>query len=320
MAARKKKRELSEKAQKRIRQRNLHVGITVIAAIVIIFSVIQFTLWRYVSKVDEEYICKNVFIGKTDVSGMTKEEAVKAVDNTLGDYRNKQLVLKVKDQGADVSIEEMGAEVENIDKLAEKQKEAQIQEEKKRILEKKFKNSMMTPLFREKCFDMVDNNEMKRKCIEYVKVFKPHNSTGLSLIGNVGTGKTTLLAWICNELMQKGYNCLFTQLTDLLDKFSTARRSSDERAEEKLLNWLLEFDFVVLDDIGREKYTETRLEVVFKIVDKLISHKIPIGISANPEMIKKLKNIPDFAAILDRLNETCQLKLEFEGKSFRRAS
>ena len=120
MAARKKKRELSEKAQKRIRQRNLHVGITVIAAIVIIFSVIQFTLWRYVSKADEEHICKNVFIGKTDVSGMTKEEAVKAVNNTLGDYRNKQLVLKVKDQGADVSIEEMGAEVENIDKLAEK--------------------------------------------------------------------------------------------------------------------------------------------------------------------------------------------------------
>lgn len=120
MAARKKKRELSEKAQKRIRQRNLHVGITVIAAIVIIFSVIQFTLWRYVSKADEEHICKNIFIGKTDVSGMTKEEAVKAVNNTLGDYRNKQLVLKVKDQGADVSIEEMGAEVENIDKLAEK--------------------------------------------------------------------------------------------------------------------------------------------------------------------------------------------------------
>ena len=54
---------------------------------------------------------------------MTKEEAVKAVDNTLGDYRNKQLVLKVKDQGADVSIEEMGAEVENIDKLAEKDTE-----------------------------------------------------------------------------------------------------------------------------------------------------------------------------------------------------
>lgn len=118
MAAQKKKRQLSKKAQKRIRQRNLHVGITVIAAIVIIFSVIQFMLWRYVSKADEIHICKNVYIGKTDVSGMTREEAVQAVNNTLGDYRDKQLALKVKDQEANVSIEEMGAEVENIDKLA----------------------------------------------------------------------------------------------------------------------------------------------------------------------------------------------------------
>ena len=62
MAAQKKKRQLSKKAQKRIRQRNLHVGITVIAAIVIIFSVIQFMLWRYVSKADEEYISVKMFI------------------------------------------------------------------------------------------------------------------------------------------------------------------------------------------------------------------------------------------------------------------
>ena len=77
MAARKKKRELSEKAQKRIRQRNLHVGITVIAAIVIIFSVIQFTLWRYVSKADEEHICKNIFIGKTDAVSYTHLDVYK---------------------------------------------------------------------------------------------------------------------------------------------------------------------------------------------------------------------------------------------------
>ena len=119
VAVQKKKRQLSKKAQKRIRQRNLHVGIAAVAAIVIIFSVIQFALWKYVSKVDGAHICKNVYIGKTDVSSMTREEAVSAVKNTLGDYRNKQLVLKVKDQGASVSIEEVGAEIEDIDKLAE---------------------------------------------------------------------------------------------------------------------------------------------------------------------------------------------------------
>lgn len=205
-----------------------------------------------------------------------------------------------------------------ISKIEERQKIENEKEQKRIILEKKFKNSMMTPLFREKSFNMVDDSEPKSKCMEYTRSFEPKKSGGLSLIGNIGTGKTTLLACICNELMQKGYNCLFTQLTDLLDKFSGARRSSDERAEEKLLNWLLEFDFVVLDDIGREKYTETRLELVFKIVDKLISHKIPISITANPEMITKLKKIAEFEAVLDRLNEACQLKFEFNGTSFRR--
>ena len=207
-----------------------------------------------------------------------------------------------------------------IDEIAEKERLKNEAEERKRILEKKFKNSMMTPVFREKTFSMIDDSPQKRKCVEYVKNFKRHQSVGLSLIGKVGTGKTTLLACVCNELMTKGYNCLFTQLTDLLDKFVAARRSNDEQAEEKLTNWLLEFDFVVLDDIGREKYTETRLELVFKIVDKLISHKIPISITANPEMIAKLKKIPDFEAILDRLNEACQLKFEFNGDSYRRAS
>ena len=86
------------------------------------------------------------------------------------------------------------------------------------------------------------------------------------------------------------------------------------------MDWLLKFDFVVLDDIGREKYTETRLELVFKIVDKLISHKIPVSITANPEMISKLKKIPEFNAIFDRLNAACQLKFEFSGQSYRRSA
>ena len=118
MAVRKKKKQLSKKTQKRIRQRNLHVGIAIAISILIIFSVIQFILWRYVSKVDGTHICKNVYIGKTDVSGMTKAEATKAVKNALGDYRNRQLILKVKDQETSVSIEELEAKVENIEKLS----------------------------------------------------------------------------------------------------------------------------------------------------------------------------------------------------------
>jgi hypothetical protein len=46
-------------------------------------------------------------------------------------------------------------------------------------------------------------------------------------------------------------------------------------------------------------------------------------ITANPEMIKRLKDpnrfnySEEFIAILDRLNEMCKITLVFEGESFR---
>lgn len=199
-----------------------------------------------------------------------------------------------------------------------KRKLEKEKEEKKLILEKKFQNSMMSPYFLEKRFKNIPFSKEKTICQKYALEFEPHKSKGMSLIGSVGTGKTTLLACVCNELITKGYNCLFTQLSDLLDKFIIARRSKNELAESNLMYWLLQFDFVVLDDIGREKYTETRLEIAFKIIDKLLNNKIPVAFTANPEMIEKLKGIPDYNAILDRLNEMCEIKFTFKGESYRK--
>lgn len=204
------------------------------------------------------------------------------------------------------------------EEIEKKNQEEKEKEEKRKILEKKFQNSLITPFFREKTFKNVNFSKEKAICQKYANEFEPQKSKGISLIGSVGTGKTTLLACICNELIPKGYNCLFTQLSDLLDKFIIARRSKNELAESNLMYWLLQFDFVVLDDIGREKYTETRLEIAFKIIDKLLNHKIPVAFTANPEMIEKLKGIPDYNAILDRLNEMCEIKLTFKGESFRK--
>lgn len=205
-----------------------------------------------------------------------------------------------------------------LEELRKKEEEEKEKEEKRSILERKFQNSLITPFFREKTFKNVNFSKEKAICQKYANEFEPQKSKGISLIGSVGTGKTTLLACICNELIINGYNCLFTQLSDLLDKFIIARRSKNELAESNLMYWLLQFDFVVLDDIGREKYTETRLEIAFKIIDKLLNHKIPVAFTANPEMIEKLKGIPDYNAILDRLNEMCEIKLTFKGESFRK--
>ena len=199
----------------------------------------------------------------------------------------------------------------------EKEKEAaKIAEAKKEKLAKIFENSMMTPLFQEKVFSSLKETEHFDLCKKYAAEFNPKTAEGILMIGNVGTGKTTLLAAICNELMNKGFNCLFTTLSALLDKFS--KYSYDNAGDiTPLLQWLVSFDFVVLDDIGRETYNDKRKEVAFRIIDSLLNYKTTTALTANPEMIKKLQALPEWKATLDRLKDTCGIHLQFTGKSMR---
>lgn len=192
---------------------------------------------------------------------------------------------------------------------------ARYMQQKAEKLAKLFDNSMMTPYFKEKKFNCLAQTIELQKCREYAKNFNDF-SGGISMIGATGTGKTTLLACICNELMEKDYSVLFTTLSALLDKF-TSHAYENAGNIETLLNWLIAFDFVVLDDIGRETYTEKRKEIAFRIIDTLLNHKIAVGYTANPEMIVKLKKIPEWNATLDRLKDICKLNFRFEGESLR---
>ncbi len=203
-------------------------------------------------------------------------------------------------------------EAEKCNKEAEERLREKLRDEKNI----RFENSMITPLFKQKTFESLDQNEAVKQCLEYAKNFNPSTSKGIQMIGKVGTGKTTLLASICNYLLDDGYACLFTTLSALLDKFS--RYSYDNAGDILgLLNWLTAYDFVVLDDIGREAYTDKRKEISFRIIDALLNHQVVTAFTANPEMIEKLKNIPEWEATIDRLKDMCPLKFEFRGKSLR---
>ena len=186
----------------------------------------------------------------------------------------------------------------------------------KRRIEKMFENSMMTPFFKEKKFENLEMTYNLKFCQQYADDFIPRVSKGLQFIGNVGTGKTTALACVCNQLIENGYPCLFTTLSDLLDRFS--KHSYDNAGDvSKLLDDLCKCDFVVLDDIGREAYTEKRKEFAFKIVDRLLNYKIVTAITANPESITKLSAISEWKPILDRLKDMCPIAIKFNDVSRR---
>lgn len=205
-----------------------------------------------------------------------------------------------------------------IEKHEEERKKKEQQQARAKSLEKRFENSMISLFFKEKRFETLQDAEHVVFCKEYANNFEPSKTNGILMIGNVGTGKSTLQACICNVLIEKGYNCLFTTLASLLEKFTEATSFENKETVSGLLRWLCEYDYVVLDDIGREKYTESKLSLVFRIIDELMNAKVTVSVTANPESIYKLSTIDDFNAILDRLHFLCPNELKFYGESFRR--
>ena len=210
------------------------------------------------------------------------------------------------------------------------EKEAAVQADKERtereerqnaafMLSKRFDNSMMSKRLKKMEFDNLNQTENIKEldfCKSYVKNFDLETSEGIQMLGNTGVGKSSLMACVCNSLIRKGYNCLFTTLSSLLSDFVQYSGEHYGSISPKL-NWLLKYDFIVLDDIGRESITDKRKEILFQIIDSLYNEEKIIAFTANPEMLIKLKQDKELSAILDRIKSLCPHVFQFHGESLR---
>ena len=151
----------------------------------------------------------------------------------------------------------------------------------------------------------------------YVEGFRPRQSKGLFFCGSNGNGKSTLAAVICKELAYRGRRVLFTTMTEMLDRMEQGVGFNRAQQAQRTLKDLLSYDFIVFDDYGRENYTPLRLQNVFQIVDKLYTHRVPFCMTANPECIARIADIPEMAAINDRIGQVLS-KWDFNRSSFRK--
>lgn len=161
--------------------------------------------------------------------------------------------------------------------------------------------------------------EHKELFEKWVKEFKPRRSKGLFLYGGVGNGKTTSGSCIAKELVNKGYKKVyFFTMAEYLNKMQQTYNAGTNITFDELLHKWVEADAVFIDDFGREKYSDKRLENVFLFFDGLYNNCTTFFIMANPENILRVKNIPEFEAIFDRFSETLD-KVVFEAESMRKA-
>lgn len=173
---------------------------------------------------------------------------------------------------------------------------------KKEKLKKLISNSMMTPFFQKKKFENVKESSLIIKCKKFANDFNKNVTKGISFVGDVGTGKTTALACLCNYLLESGYSCLFTTFSELLNKISEYSYNHAGNINP-ILDDICKSDLIFLDDIGRETYTERRKEFAFMLIDRLMNFEKPVCFTANTNIFQKLSQIEEWQAILDRLND-----------------
>lgn len=161
-------------------------------------------------------------------------------------------------------------------------------------------------------------SEHKEMAIKWVSNFKPRKSKGMYFYGGVGNGKTTTASCIAKELVNNGYKKVYIfTMAEYLNKMQQTYSAKSDISFDDLMQKWYDADAIFIDDFGREKYSDKRLENVFLFFDGLYNNRTTYFVISNPENMLRVKEIPEFEAIFDRFSETLD-KVVFRGKSMRK--
>lgn len=164
-------------------------------------------------------------------------------------------------------------------------------------------------------FDDMKHPELTKAMQAYVENFHDlrKDGKGLLLWGPVGTGKSFYAAFVVNALIDRGYPCMMTKVTRLVDNVSGLWED-----KQRYIDGLSRYALVVLDDLGVERNTEYMNEQVYGVIDSLYRAEVPMIVTTNntPKQMAAVEEI-EKQRIYDRVLERCH-PIKVDGESRRR--
>ena len=162
------------------------------------------------------------------------------------------------------------------------------------------------------------------ECLAYVRNLEENlkQGKGLFITGNVGAGKTHLIAAMIDYIARmtkrrkKRVLIIFTTSVDMLAeiKYSFDRKIKDNETTEELMNNLENCSLLIIDDLGSEKTTDWANELFYKIIDYRYSNLKPVIITTNltdQELKEKISE-----RLVSRIHEMCK-GIKLTGKDYR---
>lgn len=142
----------------------------------------------------------------------------------------------------------------------------------------------------------------------------PHGT--LVLHGTYGTGKSHLLASLCQALRGRLIESRYTSAPKLFRALAEAMNSDDPEVHDrypKIIAQATRAPLLVIDDIDAAKTTDWREERYWEIIDDRVNAGLPIAISTN-----RLKDLASFVGgkVASRLS-VGQIAVEMVGEDYR---
>ena len=117
---------------------------------------------------------------------------------------------------------------------------------------------------------------IKEKVKSFVENFDDPEEKNLIFTGNTGVGKTFLTNCIANEMLKLGKTVLYQTAPVMFDEINDAKFGR-ENARFDLYENILNVDLLIIDDLGTEKITDSKITELFTIINTRLlnqNHKI----------------------------------------------
>jgi DNA replication protein DnaC len=151
-----------------------------------------------------------------------------------------------------------------------------VQEERALRLEA---DASIPPLYEKASLENFQNlgnpglSEVQNIVRAYTREYPLLNKPGLLLIGEPGTGKTHLAVAALRRLIARGFEGLFCDYQNLLDRIRASYDSASGASDREAYRSAMDAEILLLDDLGAHRVTEWVEDIVTGIVTHRCNHK-----------------------------------------------
>ena len=115
----------------------------------------------------------------------------------------------------------------------------------------------------------------------FVREFPNESRPGLLLIGDPGTGKTHLAVAAMRRIVEKGFECLFCDYQNLLDRIRSGYDPTSNSSDKEAYRVALDSEVLLLDDLGAHRVTDWVEDTVTSIVTWRCNNRKPLIATTN---------------------------------------